>query len=94
MHDKADPEPEGAWSDESYCGFVTVGERGQVVIPAALRRDCAINPGDRLLAARAPVGGGVVFAKMEVLRDLLARMGLPTGPPDRPERPKAKGGGK
>lgn len=75
--DTADIELGASWSDEAYCGFVTVGERGQVVIPAALRRDCEINPGDRLLAVRAPVGGGVVLAKMEVLRQLLAHLGLP-----------------
>lgn len=63
-----------------FCGIVTVGERGQVVIPIALRKDCDIAPGDRLIAFRAPVGGGIVLAKMEVLRDLLSNLGLSAGP--------------
>jgi AbrB family looped-hinge helix DNA binding protein len=91
--DTADIDLGSTWSDEAYCGFVTVGERGQVVIPAALRRDCEINPGDRLLAVRAPVGGGVVLAKMEVLRQLLAHLGLPGPVVTAPDEGSPEGGG-
>ncbi len=37
--------PEG----RKFYGSVTVGQRGQVVIPAEARKDFAIKPGDKLL---------------------------------------------
>lgn len=39
------------------CGTVTVGERGQVVIPAGIRKSFKIKPGDKL----------IVFAKHEMI---------------------------
>jgi AbrB family looped-hinge helix DNA binding protein len=41
-------------------GTVTVGERGQVVIPAKLRRDYKLNFGDKLLVI-AGEGGPIGF---------------------------------
>jgi AbrB family looped-hinge helix DNA binding protein len=83
-----------AWIDGAYCGFVTVGERGQVVIPAALRRDCEISPGDRLLALRAPIGKGVLLAKMDVVRELFEHLGMPAGSlrPSPEDEPREGGG--
>jgi AbrB family looped-hinge helix DNA binding protein len=41
-------------------GVVTVGKRGQVVIPAQIRKDYQINPGDKLFViAKDP--GPVAF---------------------------------
>jgi AbrB family looped-hinge helix DNA binding protein len=41
-------------------GTVTVGERGQVVIPAKIRKDYRISPGDRLIViAKGP--GPIAF---------------------------------
>ena len=41
-------------------GAVTVGERGQVVIPAKIRKDYQINPGDKLFViAKEP--GPIAF---------------------------------
>ncbi|MDX6415609.1 MAG: hypothetical protein QOG28_229, partial [Trebonia sp.] len=37
-------------------GMVTVPERAYLVIPAALRRRCGLEPGDRVLLAGAPAG--------------------------------------
>ncbi len=40
-------------------GTVTVGERGQVVIPAKLRKSYKLNPGDKLLVIageHGPIG--------------------------------------
>jgi AbrB family looped-hinge helix DNA binding protein len=59
--------------DEMFCGAVTVGERGQVVIPAAARRACGINAGDKLLVFRHPMFTGVVMTKIDVLSDFLAK---------------------
>lgn len=44
--------PEG----RAFYGAVTVGERGQVVIPAEARRDHGITPGDKLIVLGSPDG--------------------------------------
>jgi len=36
------------------CGAVTVGERGQVVIPAQIRKSFKIAPGDKLIVFAKP----------------------------------------
>ena len=45
---------QGIFKGKTY-GMVTVGERGQLVIPAALRKALRVNPGDQLM----------VFAKLD-----------------------------
>lgn len=40
----------------AFYGAVTVGERGQVVIPAQARRDHGIEPGQKLLVLGSPDG--------------------------------------
>ena len=45
---------------------VTVGERGQVVIPATIRRDLGIKPGDQLVAfTRGSMIGLMPSSEME-----------------------------
>ncbi len=44
-------------SHGKICGAVTVGEKGQVVIPAEIRKSFKIKPGDKL----------IVFAKTEMI---------------------------
>jgi AbrB family looped-hinge helix DNA binding protein len=41
-------------------GTVTVGERGQVVIPAAIRKSYHLNPGDKLIVISGE-GGPIGF---------------------------------
>jgi AbrB family looped-hinge helix DNA binding protein len=53
---------------EGFYGSVTVGERGQVVIPASLREKQGIQPGDRLLVFGHPSGHGVMLAKLQDLQ--------------------------
>lgn len=48
-----------------FYGAVTVGERGQISIPAQARRDLGIEPGDKLLALVSPQG--IAFVKAEAL---------------------------
>jgi len=38
-----------------FYGSATLGERGQVVIPADARKDCDIQPGDKVLVFRHPL---------------------------------------
>lgn len=54
--------------EEAFCGAVTVGERGQVVIPAEARDKMGTSAGDRLLAFTLPHGDGVVFLKLQALQ--------------------------
>lgn len=62
-----------------FHGSTTVGERGQAVLPAALRKKFGILPGDKLLvmAMEMPDGktGGIILVKAEVLDNLLSDMG-------------------
>ncbi len=46
-----------------FFGSVTVGERGQVVIPADAREELGLSPGDKLLVFKSPFGGGVAVLK-------------------------------
>lgn len=57
--------PEG----RMFYGSVTVGERGQVVIPAQARRDHGIAPGDKLIVLGSPDGLALMGA--DRLLDLL-----------------------
>lgn len=40
--------------EDCFFGSVTLGERGQVVIPAEARKELNIHPGDKLLVFRHP----------------------------------------
>ena len=57
---------------DTFVGSVTVGERGQVVIPAQARERCGIQPGDKLLAFVHPNGHGVLLARVDALADMAA----------------------
>jgi len=52
-----------------FMGASTVGERGQVVIPAEARERLDIKPGDKLLVFTHPAGTGVTFVKFEKLQE-------------------------
>ncbi|MBC8063259.1 MAG: AbrB/MazE/SpoVT family DNA-binding domain-containing protein [Chlorobia bacterium] len=56
---------------ESFFGTSTVGERGQVVIPAEAREEFNIQPGDKLMVMRHPVHPGVMLFKIDSAREFL-----------------------
>ena len=56
---------------ERFFGSVTVGERGQIVIPAGARTDLGIQPGDKLLVMKTPVHDGLMICKPEALHYML-----------------------
>lgn len=60
-------------------GSVTVGERGQVVIPAEARELIDISSGDKLLVFKAPVDGVLVIAKPDTFEKVLAHLELNLG---------------
>ncbi len=55
-----------------FAGAVTVGERGQVVIPAEAREKLAIEAGEKLLVFLNPPGHGVTFIKVGMLEEAAA----------------------
>lgn len=59
--------------DEAFHGSVTVGERGQVVIPASVREMIGVSAGEKLLVFAHPSGSGVLFMKLEGIQDMVAR---------------------
>ncbi len=53
-------------------GAVTVGERGQVVIPAEARRDLEIQPNTKLLVFSGPRGKALMFVKADSVTEFIA----------------------
>ncbi len=49
-----------------FFGMVTVGERGQIVIPMTARKSLSIKPGDKLIALSGPPGRkGISFLPVD-----------------------------
>ena len=57
-----------------FYGSVTLGERGQVVIPAEARKTFNMHPGDKLLVFGHPSGWGILVSKVDDLQQVLADM--------------------
>jgi len=57
-----------------FYGSTTVGERGQVVIPAEARRDMGITPSSKLLVMGGPQKNVLILAKVEHLTAFMAKI--------------------
>lgn len=57
--------------ENAFYGSVTVGERGQIVIPSEARADLGFQPGDKLLVMRHPAHHGLMVFKFEAVREFL-----------------------
>lgn len=59
-----------------FYGSTTVGERGQIVLPAKLREDLGIEAGDKLLVLTAGPPGreAVMIMRSDVLNDMVKNM--------------------
>ena len=66
-------------------GSVTVGERGQMVIPSEARESMSISAGDKLLVFKAPVDGVLLVAKPETFEKLLSHLELNMSNKDKAE---------
>ena len=55
-----------------FYGSVTVGERGQIAIPAAARRDLDIAPNAKLLVFGGPGKHTLMLIKAESVAELIA----------------------
>lgn len=58
------------YSDAFY-GSATVGERGQIVIPAEARAELGYQPGEKVLIMRHPMHHGLVVFKIDVVREFM-----------------------
>lgn len=65
---------------DDFFGTVNVGERGQVVIPAEVRKKMDIHTGDKLVVLVHPAKQGVMLLKIGAMRefidDLTAKLSL------------------
>jgi AbrB family looped-hinge helix DNA binding protein len=57
--------------DEHFVGSVTVGERGQVVIPSEARKRLGIETGDKLLAFAHPTGLGLMLVRVSAVEEFV-----------------------
>ncbi len=63
-----------SYVEQFFYGAVTVGERGQIVIPAKARRDYGIENGDQLLIMGHPSKHGLMVTKLDGIRAFLTQM--------------------
>ncbi|MFQ5809721.1 MAG: AbrB/MazE/SpoVT family DNA-binding domain-containing protein [Armatimonadota bacterium] len=57
-----------------FFGAVTVGERGQIVIPADARKQCGMDPGDKLLVFHYPTCRGLLLAGVDQMNRIHAML--------------------
>ncbi|MFN7172218.1 MAG: AbrB/MazE/SpoVT family DNA-binding domain-containing protein [Fimbriimonadaceae bacterium] len=60
--------------DQLFYGAVTMGERGQIVIPVEARHELEMVAGDKLLIIRHPDGDGLMLFKLEHARQFLKQL--------------------
>jgi len=70
MKGKKDRNACTSFSDAFY-GTSTVGERGQIVIPAEARVEIGFAPGDKVVIMRHPIHRGLMIFKIEAMREFL-----------------------
>jgi AbrB family looped-hinge helix DNA binding protein len=58
------------WS-HAFFGTATVGEKGQLVIPAEARAEFNMHPGDKLLIMRHPVHSGLMMFKFDAVKEFV-----------------------
>ncbi|MFZ1812359.1 MAG: AbrB/MazE/SpoVT family DNA-binding domain-containing protein [Candidatus Saccharimonadales bacterium] len=56
-------------------GTVTLGPKGQVVIPVEARERMGVAPGDKLIALYVPDNNAIGFVSEESMRSVIERMG-------------------
>jgi AbrB family looped-hinge helix DNA binding protein len=57
--------------EEHFYGAATVGERGQIVIPAEARKKYGIETGDKLLIMGTPSQKGLMLCKIDDVREFM-----------------------
>lgn len=59
---------------DHFYGAATVGERGQIVIPAEARKRYEIETGDKILIMGAPHEKGLMLVKIDALREFMTTL--------------------
>jgi AbrB family looped-hinge helix DNA binding protein len=72
--------------DLEIYGSVSVGERGQIVIPSKARKEYDIKSGDLLIVIGAPMMDGVALIKAEVVKEIIEKMSKGLAGPDEKKR--------
>jgi AbrB family looped-hinge helix DNA binding protein len=57
--------------EDAFYGSATVGERGQIVIPAEARQELGIHPGDKVLIMRHPIHKGLMVFQLNSVKEFL-----------------------
>jgi AbrB family looped-hinge helix DNA binding protein len=57
--------------DDAFYGSATVGERGQIVIPAEARAELGLSPGDKVLIMRHPIHKGLMMFQLDSVKEFL-----------------------
>ncbi len=65
------PDAKDITFEDHFFGSVTVGERGQVVIPAEARKRYKIETGDKLLVLSPPHDKGIMLCKIDDFRQFM-----------------------
>jgi AbrB family looped-hinge helix DNA binding protein len=60
--------------EHRFYDVATVGERGQIVIPSAARKELGIKAGDKLIALEGPMGSSIVFFKMRSINAFMRKV--------------------
>ena len=60
--------------DSHFYDVVTVGERGQVVVPSRARKELDIRAGDKLLAIKGAHGRALVLVNMKEASETFGKM--------------------
>ncbi len=68
MHTKGMP------AEHKFFGSMTVGPKGQVVIPAGARKELSLDTGATLLVFETPFGEGLFLLKADALEQVLGMM--------------------
>ena len=60
--------------EDLFYGSVTLGERGQIVIPSEARKRHGLEAGDKLLVFRHPHVRGLVLARVDDIQALMKEL--------------------
>jgi AbrB family looped-hinge helix DNA binding protein len=55
-----------------FYGATTIGERGQVVVPAEARKDLNLSHSTKVMVFGTPMGEGLLIVKAESVAEMLA----------------------
>jgi AbrB family looped-hinge helix DNA binding protein len=55
-----------------FYGATTIGERGQIVIPAEARKDLNLSPSTKVMVFGGPVGKGLLIVEADSVAEMLA----------------------